>query len=57
MFFRELGLNTFVLRPHSGEAGGIAHLAVAFMAAENISHGLLLRKVSQNIQTVFDSHR
>ncbi|XP_075257307.1 AMP deaminase 2-like isoform X3 [Convolutriloba macropyga] len=41
---QELGLNTFVLRPHSGEAGGIAHLAVAFMAAENISHGLLLRK-------------
>ncbi|XP_063722591.1 AMP deaminase 2-like isoform X2 [Symsagittifera roscoffensis] len=40
----ERGLNTFVLRPHSGEAGGIAHLAVAFMAAENISHGLLLRK-------------
>jgi hypothetical protein len=43
--FREQGLNTFVLRPHCGEAGPIQHLVCGFMMAENISHGLLLRKV------------
>lgn len=37
-------LNTFVLRPHCGEAGPIQHLVCGFMLAENISHGLLLRK-------------
>lgn len=41
----EQGLNTFVLRPHCGEAGPIQHLVCGFMMAENISHGLLLRKV------------
>ncbi|GLH07892.1 AMP deaminase [Gryllus bimaculatus] len=44
-FRREKGLNTFVLRPHCGEAGPIQHLVCGFMMAENISHGLLLRKV------------
>ncbi|XP_069697744.1 AMP deaminase 2 isoform X3 [Periplaneta americana] len=44
-FRREQGLNTFVLRPHCGEAGPIQHLVCGFMMAENISHGLLLRKV------------
>lgn len=43
-FRREKGLNTFVLRPHCGEAGPIQHLVCGFMMAENISHGLLLRK-------------
>ncbi|XP_077985040.1 AMP deaminase 2-like isoform X2 [Glandiceps talaboti] len=43
-FRKERGFNTFVLRPHSGEAGPIHHLVSAFMVAENISHGLLLRK-------------
>ncbi|ELU02513.1 hypothetical protein CAPTEDRAFT_171443 [Capitella teleta] len=43
-FRRERGLNTFVLRPHCGEAGPIHHLITGFMLAENISHGLLLRK-------------
>ncbi|XP_050526519.1 AMP deaminase 2 isoform X2 [Daktulosphaira vitifoliae] len=38
-------LNTFVLRPHCGEAGAVQHLVCGFMMAENISHGLLLRKV------------
>ncbi|KFM27327.1 AMP deaminase [Auxenochlorella protothecoides] len=38
------GLNTFSLRPHSGEAGDVDHLAVTFMAAENIAHGINLRK-------------
>nr|UAW06711.1 deaminase [Kerria lacca] len=41
----DLGLNTFVFRPHCGEAGPYQHLVCGFMLAENISHGLLLRKV------------
>lgn len=45
MCAREQGLNTFVLRPHCGEAGPVQHLVCGFMLAENISHGLLLRKV------------
>lgn len=40
----ERGMNTFVLRPHCGEAGSIQHLVTGFLLAENISHGLLLRK-------------
>lgn len=44
-FRRERGFNTFVLRPHCGEAGNVTHLVAAFMFAENISHGLMLRKV------------
>lgn len=32
------------LRPHSGEAGSVQHLIAAFLTAQNISHGLLLRK-------------
>ncbi|EJU03368.1 AMP deaminase [Dacryopinax primogenitus] len=39
------GFNTFVLRPHCGEAGDPDHLASAFMLAHSISHGILLRKV------------
>ncbi|CAH0690398.1 unnamed protein product [Spodoptera exigua] len=42
---KEQGLNTFVLRPHCGEAGPAVHMSVAFLLAENISHGLVLRKV------------
>lgn len=45
LFCSEQGFNTFVLRPHCGEAGPIQHLVCGFMMAENISHGLLLRKV------------
>ncbi|KAJ1303337.1 hypothetical protein OPQ81_011533 [Rhizoctonia solani] len=37
--------NTFVFRPHSGEAGDTDHLAAAFLTAHSISHGILLRKV------------
>ncbi|XP_035704358.1 AMP deaminase 2 isoform X4 [Folsomia candida] len=44
-FRRERGLNTFVFRPHCGEAGPVQHLVSAYLLAENISHGLLLRKV------------
>lgn len=45
-FFRARGLNTFQFRPHCGEAGAVTHLVTAYMVAENISHGLLLRKVN-----------
>ncbi|XP_078454689.1 AMP deaminase 2 isoform X3 [Lampetra planeri] len=41
---RERGLSTFVFRPHCGEAGPVHHLVSGFLLAENISHGLLLRK-------------
>lgn len=37
-------LPPLVLRPHCGEAGAIHHLITGFMLAQNISHGLLLRK-------------
>lgn len=39
-------MNTFMFRPHCGEAGAITHLLAAFMTADNISHGLNLKKVS-----------
>ncbi|GAV08500.1 hypothetical protein RvY_18182 [Ramazzottius varieornatus] len=39
------GMNTFVLRPHCGEAGPVNHMIVGFMLGESISHGLMLRKV------------
>lgn len=41
----ERGLNKFVLRPHCGEAGNVQHLIGGFLLSQNISHGLLLRKV------------
>ncbi|XP_064650664.1 AMP deaminase 2-like isoform X3 [Lineus longissimus] len=44
-FRRERGLNTFTLRPHCGEAGPVNHLLTGYMLSENISHGLMLRKV------------
>ncbi|WBW75400.1 adenosine deaminase Ada1 [Schizosaccharomyces osmophilus] len=39
------GFNTFVLRPHCGEAGDTDHLASAFLLSQGIAHGILLRKV------------
>ncbi|KIJ54914.1 hypothetical protein M422DRAFT_24794 [Sphaerobolus stellatus SS14] len=42
---RARGFNTFVLRPHSGEAGDPDHLTSAFLTSHSISHGILLRKV------------
>ncbi|CAB53720.2 adenosine deaminase Ada1 [Schizosaccharomyces pombe] len=39
------GFNTFVLRPHCGEAGDTDHLASAFLLSHGINHGILLRKV------------
>ncbi|KAI9189537.1 AMP deaminase [Blastocladiella emersonii ATCC 22665] len=42
---RERGFNTFVLRPHAGEAGDTDHLTSSFLTSHSISHGILLRKV------------
>ncbi|KAL4245706.1 metallo-dependent hydrolases superfamily protein [Abortiporus biennis] len=42
---RKRGFNTFVFRPHCGEAGDTDHLTSAFLTAHSISHGILLRKV------------
>lgn len=39
------GFNTFVLRPHAGEAGDPEHLVSAFLTSEGINHGILLRKI------------
>lgn len=44
-FRLERGFNTFVLRPHCGEAGNITHLVSGYMLSESIAHGLMLRKV------------
>ena len=42
---KQRGFNTFVLRPHCGEAGDTDHLAAAVLCCHSISHGILLRKV------------
>lgn len=39
------GFNTFLLRPHCGEAGDPEHLIAAFLTSHSISHGILLRKI------------
>ena len=39
------GFNTFLLRPHCGEAGDTDHLAAAILCCHSISHGITLRKV------------
>ncbi|CAF3955084.1 unnamed protein product [Rotaria sordida] len=43
---RSRGLNTYQFRPHCGEAGDVSHLTAAYMFAENISHGLVLRQIN-----------
>lgn len=45
VYRKQRGFNTFVLRPHCGEAGDTDHLAAAVLCCHSISHGLLLRKV------------
>ncbi|PNI79319.1 AMPD3 isoform 6, partial [Pan troglodytes] len=50
---RERGLSTFLFRPHCGEAGSITHLVSAFLTADNISHGLLLKKQQQFVPRIF----
>ena len=37
--------NTFLLRPHCGEAGDTDHLSSAILCCHSISHGITLRKV------------
>ncbi|KAF9315013.1 AMP deaminase [Podila horticola] len=44
-FRQKRGFNTFVFRPHCGEAGDTDHLTSAFLTSFGISHGILLRKV------------
>ncbi|CAH8387345.1 unnamed protein product [Eruca vesicaria subsp. sativa] len=38
------GMTTITLRPHSGEAGEIDHLAATFLTCHSIAHGIKLRK-------------
>jgi AMP deaminase len=45
MFRKRRGFNTFLLRPHCGEAGDTDHLAAAILCCHSISHGIMLRKV------------
>ncbi|KAI5808174.1 hypothetical protein DFH27DRAFT_590182 [Peziza echinospora] len=45
VYRKQRGFNTFVLRPHCGEAGDTDHLAAAVLCCHSISHGILLRKV------------
>lgn len=42
---KQRGFNTFLLRPHCGEAGDTDHLAASVLCCHSISHGLMLRKV------------
>ncbi|KAJ6528507.1 hypothetical protein B0H19DRAFT_1333952 [Mycena capillaripes] len=42
---QERGFNTFILRPHAGEAGDTDHLTSAFLTSHSISHRILLRKL------------
>jgi len=46
------GMSTFSLRPHAGEAGSVNHLAVTFLLAEHINHGILL-KDSPSLQYLY----
>jgi AMP deaminase len=45
LVFSFLTIDTFVLRPHAGEAGDTDHLTSAFLTSHSINHGILLRKV------------
>jgi len=45
VFRKKRGFNTFVLRPHCGEAGDTDHLTAAILCCHSISHGITLRKV------------
>jgi len=38
------GMSTFMWRPHCGESGDLDHLAVSFMIAESIQHGITLKR-------------
>jgi AMP deaminase len=45
VFRKKRAFNTFVLRPHCGEAGDTDHLTAAILCCHSISHGITLRKV------------
>ena len=51
-FREERGFSGFTLRPHSGEAGDIDHLASTFLLANGVAHGIVLRK-SPMLQYLF----
>jgi AMP deaminase len=42
---RARGMNTFAYRPHCGEAGSNDHLAVGYLMANSINHGIKLSKI------------
>ncbi len=44
-FRRARGMSTFEFRPHCGEAGDPEHLTAAYLLADKINHGIVLRKV------------
>ncbi|KAL9110069.1 MAG: hypothetical protein Q9227_005408 [Pyrenula ochraceoflavens] len=44
-FRKRRGFNTFLLRPHCGEAGDPDHLISAMLCCHSISHGITLRKM------------
>lgn len=46
------GLNQFQFRPHCGEAGEVHHLDSSFLLADNIQHGINLRK-SPSLQYLY----
>jgi AMP deaminase len=43
-FRHSLGMSTFSLRPHCGEAGNKFHLSSGFLLAEHINHGIRLKQ-------------
>ncbi len=49
-------MNTFQFRPHCGEAGAVTHLLACFMTADNISHGLNLKKVNAPFTLTIRGH-
>ena len=44
-FRRAREMSTFEFRPHCGEAGDPEHLVAAYLLAEKINHGIVLRKI------------
>ena len=42
---KQKGMNTFSFRPHAGEAGNLTHLVSAYLLADEIAHGIELKRV------------
>jgi len=38
------GMRALAFRPHCGEAGSVSHLATAYLVADGINHGIVLKK-------------